>query len=88
MYVCFINVFTKLKIDTLLQKNTMLKNRLSKISIMTDLEISCGYAMNFKSSKARERFKDKGMIYFRNKDKGRRVFEDWQPRNHERPNSI
>lgn len=68
MYVCFINAFTKLKIDTLLQKNTMLKNRLSKISIMTDLEISCGYAMNFKPSKARERFKDKGMIYFRNKE--------------------
>ena len=35
MYVCFINVFTKLRIDTLLQMNIMLRNRLSKILVMT-----------------------------------------------------
>ena len=68
MYVCFINAFTKLRIDTLLQKNLMLKNRLSKIQLWQFLETSYGYAMNFKPRKARERFKDKGMIYFRNKE--------------------
>ena len=35
MYVCFVHAFTKLRIDTLLQNNTMLRNRLSRISVMT-----------------------------------------------------
>ena len=44
------------------------------------LEISCGYAMKFKPSKARERFKDKCMIYFRNKEQCFECngLEDWQ----------
>ena len=41
---------------------------LARFQLWQFLETSCGYAMNFKPSKARERFKDKCMIYFRNKE--------------------